>query len=135
MSSPTDDNSTREGDGSEQAPGGWRFLVDENLPRELVVQLQALSITRRLEMIANGLAVLAGQPLENTLVTIEVGRVRVHRWRRILFAFDPRRIAILLIGGDRSGQWEEWYRRMIPLADRLYDEHLETLRQEEDKPW
>jgi hypothetical protein len=39
----------------------------------------ALSITRRLEMIANGLAVLAGQPLENTLVMIEVGRVRVRR--------------------------------------------------------
>jgi hypothetical protein len=49
-------------------------------------------------------------------------------------AFDPRRIAILLIGSDRSGQWEEWYRRMIPLADRLYDEHLETLRQEGEAP-
>ena len=46
----------------------------------VVVRLpDALSITRRLEMIANGLAVLAGQPLENTLVTIEVGRVRVRR--------------------------------------------------------
>ena len=41
MSSPTDDNSTGEGDGSQQAPPAWRFLVDENLPRELAVQLQA----------------------------------------------------------------------------------------------
>jgi hypothetical protein len=53
---------------------------------------------------------------------------------RILFAFDPRRIAILLIGGDKSGQWEEWYRRMIPHADRLYDEHLATLHQEGEAP-
>jgi hypothetical protein len=49
-------------------------------------------------------------------------------------ALRSRRIAILLIGGDKSGQWEEWYRRMIPLADRLYDEHLETLRQEGEAP-
>ena len=46
---------------------------------------------------------------------------------RTLFAFDPRRCAILLIGGDKSGD-ERFYERMIPLADDLYDVHLETLR-------
>ena len=49
---------------------------------------------------------------------------------RILFAFDPRRLAILLIGGDKRHRWREWYEVMIPVADRLYDEHLETLRRE-----
>lgn len=49
---------------------------------------------------------------------------------RILFAFDPRRTAILLLGGDKSGDWNAWYGRMIPVADRLYDEHLELLRRE-----
>jgi len=49
----------------------------------------------------------------------------------ILFAFDPRRMAILLLGGDKTGQWREWYREAIPLADDLYDAHLETLRKEE----
>ncbi len=48
---------------------------------------------------------------------------------RTLFAFDPRRHAILLIGGDKGGD-ARFYRRMIPLADRLYDEHLEHLRRE-----
>ncbi len=43
---------------------------------------------------------------------------------RILFAFDPRRTAILLIGGDKTGRWMAWYREMIPIADDLYDEHL-----------
>ncbi len=48
---------------------------------------------------------------------------------RTLFAFDPRRSAILLIGGDKTGD-DRFYERMIPLADCLYDEHLETLRRE-----
>ena len=48
----------------------------------------------------------------------------------MLFAFDPRRMAILLIGGDKTGEWNAWYQRMIPVADDLYDEHLETLKRE-----
>jgi hypothetical protein len=47
---------------------------------------------------------------------------------RVLFAFDPRRHAILLLGGDKSGQWTEWYRSAIPHADELYDTHLQELR-------
>jgi hypothetical protein len=52
-----------------------------------------------------------------------------HRGRplRTFFAFDPRRRAILLIGGDKTGD-DRFYDRMIPLADRLYDEHLRELR-------
>ena len=41
-----------------------------------------------------------------------------------MFAFDPRRTAILLIGGDKTGQWESWYEEMVPIADALYAEHL-----------
>lgn len=48
---------------------------------------------------------------------------------RTFFAFDPRRSAILLIGGDKTGD-SRFYERMIPLADRLYEEHLEELRKE-----
>ena len=47
---------------------------------------------------------------------------------RILFAFDPIRQAILLVAGDKSGQWQRWYRKNIPIADELYDRHLEQLR-------
>lgn len=47
---------------------------------------------------------------------------------RILFAFDPIRQAILLVAGDKSGQWQRWYRKNIPIADELYDLHLEQLR-------
>jgi hypothetical protein len=48
---------------------------------------------------------------------------------RTLYAFNPRRAAILLIGGDKTGN-NRWYDTHVPLADRLYDEHLAQLRQE-----
>ncbi|MHB1526306.1 MAG: type II toxin-antitoxin system RelE/ParE family toxin [Candidatus Dormibacteria bacterium] len=49
---------------------------------------------------------------------------------RVLFAFDPRRTAILLIGGDKTGKWDTWYREMIPVADELYDEHIALVTEE-----
>jgi hypothetical protein len=48
---------------------------------------------------------------------------------RTLYAFDPRRSAILLIGGDKTGD-NRWYDTHIPVADWLYDAHLEQLRKE-----
>jgi hypothetical protein len=48
---------------------------------------------------------------------------------RTFFAFDPRRCAILLIGGDKTGD-KRFYERFVPVADRLYDEHLRHLRRE-----
>ena len=48
---------------------------------------------------------------------------------RVLYAFDPRRTAILLIGGDKTGS-DRWYDLYVPRADRLYDEHLEQLRRD-----
>ena len=48
---------------------------------------------------------------------------------RTLYAFDPRRTAILLIGGDKTGQ-DDWYERYVPIADRLYDKHLEEIEKE-----
>jgi hypothetical protein len=48
---------------------------------------------------------------------------------RIFYAFDPRRCAVLLIGADKTGK-DRWYEKYVPIADRLYDEHLDTLRKE-----
>jgi hypothetical protein len=48
---------------------------------------------------------------------------------RVLYAFDPNRAAILLLGGDKTGN-ERWYEVHVPIADRLYDEHIEGLRKE-----
>ena len=46
---------------------------------------------------------------------------------RILFVFDPRRVAVLLIGGDKQHKWRQWYRTAVPEADRLYAKHLKTI--------
>jgi len=49
---------------------------------------------------------------------------------RVLFIFDPLRRAIILLGGDKTGQWQEWYRIAIPAADALYASYLSNLRKE-----
>ena len=48
---------------------------------------------------------------------------------RVFYAFDPRRTAILLIGGDKTGD-NRFYARLVRRADQLYDEHLAELRRE-----
>ncbi len=48
---------------------------------------------------------------------------------RILYAFDPERQALLLIGGNKAGD-KRWYKRMIPLAETIFERHLATLAKE-----
>jgi hypothetical protein len=48
---------------------------------------------------------------------------------RVFYAFDPRRSAILLIGGDKTGD-NRFYERMVPVADDLYDTYIEEMRKE-----
>ena len=48
---------------------------------------------------------------------------------RVLYAFDPRRVAILLAGGNKGGD-NRWYDTFVPIADRLYDEHIAQLKKE-----
>ena len=46
---------------------------------------------------------------------------------RVFYAFDPRRVAILLIGGIKTGKEKRFYKEYVPRADKLYDEHLKSL--------
>ena len=48
---------------------------------------------------------------------------------RTLYAFDPLRTAILLLGGDKTGD-DRWYEKFVPAADRLYDRHVAELKKE-----
>lgn len=52
---------------------------------------------------------------------------------RILFAFDPQRQAIILIGGDKAGSWTRWYKSNIPRADDLFDSHIAELKQKKER--
>jgi hypothetical protein len=90
-----------------------------------------------LSMIATSgpaLGFLVLMPISFTLLVIRnMKELRVqHSGKpyRVLFAFDPRRCAILLIGGDKTGN-DRWYEEFVPIADALYDRHLEALKKEE----
>lgn len=50
---------------------------------------------------------------------------------RVLFIFDPKRWAILLVAGDKSGNWKSWYKKNIPVADSLFDAHIRRLEKTE----
>jgi hypothetical protein len=52
---------------------------------------------------------------------------------RMIFAFDPRREAVFLVAGDKSGQWQAWYRSAIALADERFAEHLAALNEGEEE--
>ena len=76
-----------------------------------------------------------GAPHSSSVISSRHSRMRELRAQsrgrplRMLYAFDPRRTAIILLGGDKTGD-KRWYDVHVPRADRLYDEHLQELRKE-----
>jgi hypothetical protein len=56
--------------------------------------------------------------------------LRINDGVRILFAFDPNRTAVMLVGGDKTGRWRSWYREHVPAAERLYANHLRHIGKE-----
>jgi hypothetical protein len=54
---------------------------------------------------------------------------RYPNMKELLFAFDPRRVAILLIGGDKTGN-ARWYEDFVPRADKIYARHLKEIERE-----
>ena len=95
------------------------------------------AIDQAVEALARGGPPL-GRPWVDTIATSRHANMKELRppggFLRILFAFDPRRSAILLIGGNKKGKWTTWYQRAIPVADQLYDDHLAALQQEGELP-
>lgn len=75
-----------------------------------------------------------GRPLVDTLTGSRLPNLKELRPKRddirILFVFDPRRTAILLLGGSKTNDWRGWYQQNIPEAERLYDEYLAELGKE-----
>lgn len=75
-----------------------------------------------------------GRPLADVVTTSRYPNMKELRPPRsdirIFFAFDPRRAAILLIGGSKTDRWGEFYEQMVPVADTLYAEHLAQLQKE-----
>ena len=47
---------------------------------------------------------------------------------RVLFVFDPDRQAVLLVAGDKAGNWQGWYRKAIPTAERRHQRWIREKR-------
>jgi hypothetical protein len=78
-----------------------------------------------------------GRPLVDTITASRIANMKELRPPsagrseiRILLVFDPWRSVILLVAGDKSGQWNKWYRTSIPRAEQLYDDYLAERRKE-----
>ena len=56
------------------------------------------------------------------------GQHRGHPYR-VLYIFDPRRVALLLLGGDKTGD-DRWYEKNVPLADQIYYNYLAEMEKE-----
>jgi hypothetical protein len=78
-----------------------------------------------------------GRPLVDTITASRIANMKELRPPsrgstevRILLVFDPWRSAILLVAGDKSGQWAKWYQTAIPRAEQLYDDYLAERKKE-----
>jgi hypothetical protein len=102
----------------------WLAALDEDLRREIV----ALAVLLRQR------GPHLGRPYVDTLEDSEFSNMKELRvqfrgdpWR-VLFAFDPNRTAILLVGGNKRGD-KRWYKKHIPIADEKFRRHLDNLEQ------
>ena len=94
----------------------WFATLNEREEDQVVSAIQALKIE----------GPNLGRPLVDTVKESKHANMKELRRRsfRVLFVFDPERVAVLLMGGDKQGEWSRWYRKAIPLADRLLDLRL-----------
>ncbi len=95
---------------------------------------ERVSVAASVSLLEN-LGTNLGYPHSSAIKSSRHGHMRELRTQssgqplRILYAFDSRRTAILLIGGDKTGG-DRWYKVHVPIADQLYDEHIEQLKRE-----
>jgi hypothetical protein len=102
-------------------------------------RLTAALIGRALEQVLNGRGPDEGRPLVDRIKSSRLHNMKELRPPssgatevRVLFVFDPVRQLVLLVGGDKSGQWERWYKEAIPLAEARFAEHLAALEKDEN---
>ena len=102
----------------------WMLTLDEAEYGQIVAALQALGV--------DGPAL--GRPFVDTVKGSRHKNMKELRPRgthmRLLFAFDPLRQAIVLVAGDKTNRWKQWYGENIPVADERFDAHVEQIHQQ-----
>ena len=116
----------------------WEVILDDDFKLWLDQQQQGIrkAIYAQAVLLSERGPVLS-RPQVDTLKSSKIPHLKELRiqyqgepWR-VLFAFDPTRKAILLVGGCKQGK-NRWYDKMIPIAEKRYDRHLKKLKKEED---
>lgn len=112
------------------------YVVDEVI--EWIGQLDDSTharVVQAIDALAEGGPGL-GRPLVDTITGSKIQNLKELRpgTVRILFVFDPWRSSVLLVAGDKAGQWNSWYREAIPLAEDRYDRYLKEREAEEGQP-
>jgi hypothetical protein len=121
----------------------WRIVIVEAM-RDWLHELRhtdrdtLLSITAALDVLAVRGPSL-GRPLVDTVHGSKLANLKELRPGsagsseiRILFAFDPSRAAVLLVGGDKSSDWKGWYDEAIPVAEQRYEEHRNSVEKKNE---
>jgi hypothetical protein len=115
----------------------WTVLIGDEFEPEFLalprsVQEEVFALTRLLQQIGPNL----GRPRVDTLKDSRHANMKELRFDgadvvwRVAFAFDPKRRAILLVAGDKSGgSQRKFYRELIRKADDRFDAHLGRLKQ------
>jgi len=108
------------------------YLVNE--VRDWIESLDAAAharVVQAIEALAEGGPGL-GRPLVDTITNSSIANLKELRpgTVRILFVFDPWRSSILLVAGDKAGQWNAWYKEAIPLAEQRYEIYLKERAEE-----
>ncbi len=105
--------------------GEWWDTLTEEQQDQIVAVVEVLQ--RRGPALGRPLADTIKASRHKNMKELRVSKTGV---LRILFAFDPLRTGILLLGGNKEGLWSEWYALAVPRADALYDDYLAELRRE-----
>lgn len=105
----------------------WLRSQDEDLQDLAVAQLELLK----------EFGPLLGRPYVDTLKGSEIANLKELRFAyqrapiRILFAFDPKQQAVIILGGNKATD-KRWYETNIPIAEKLYKAHLERQKKEDE---
>ena len=115
--------------------GSWKVVVTEEFEGWMMglTEKQRVAISRGINQLRIEGPSL-GRPLVKTISQSRYKNMKELRISsggalRVLFAFDPERSAVLLLGGDKSEQsmWSDWYSSSIRRADHLFEQHLNKL--------
>jgi len=114
---------------------GWKVLLDQDVDRWFLTLTH--EDPRTAALIQDAIDILAregpslGRPLVDRIRNSQHHNMKELRPGsagsseiRILFAFDPQRRAILLVAGDKAGDWSDWYKSNVPIADARLNRHL-----------